>query len=181
MTDSTHWPLSDFIKYDWFEVDAFIKAAYAATEKAHDDAHEAFKGLLEEFGAVSAVYLGPWLDGLKFEGAAPDGWRVTFKRGREVFHMPPRRKKVDKATHDHITSFRKVTMAHFANQFGGSRLTRDISPNGGQYLRGCTITGFDGRNLFGIPKGITLDKPFENIPDNLVPVPLSKIVEVIKT
>ena len=181
MTDTTHWPLSDFIKYDWFEVDAFIQAAYAATEKAHDDAHEAFKGLLEEFGAVSAVYHGTWLDGLKFEGDAPDGWRVTFKQGREVFHMPPRRKKVDKATYDYITSFHEVTMAHFGNQFGGSKLTRDTSPGVGRYLRGCTITKFDGRDIFGIPKGVVSEEPFVNIPDDLVPVPLSKIVEVIET
>ena len=180
MTDNTHWPLSDFIKYDWFEVDAFIEAASAATEKAHDDAHEALKGLLDEFGAVSAVFRGSWLNGLMFDGNAPDGWRVTHNEGDKAYHMPPRRKKVDKATYDHITSFRGVTMAHFSNQFGGSKLTGDISPSGGQYMRGCTITNFDGRDIFGIPKGITGDEPFSNIPDDLLPIPLSKIVEVIE-
>tara|TARA_R110000744_G_scaffold149386_2_gene262508 strand:+ start:1116 stop:1661 length:546 start_codon:yes stop_codon:yes gene_type:complete len=180
MTDTTHWPLTDFIKYDWFEVNDFIQSAYAATEKAHDDANEAFKGLLEEFGATSAVFRGSWLMGLRFDGDAPNGWRITHNEGGKVYYMPQRRKKVDKATHDHITSFKQVTISHFANQFGGSELTQDISPNGGQYLRGCTITKFDGRDIFGIPKGIASDKSFDNIPDDLVPVPLSKIVEVIE-
>lgn len=178
---SEHWPLEDFIKYDWFEANDQIVTAKAATETAHAEAHKAFAGMLSEYGADSAVHQGSFVTGLHFVAPqfAPEHWRVTYRHGSKTYHMPPRRKKVDKAVHDHITSFRLVTLSHFANQFGGSQLCIERNSTGGRYLRGCTFTELDGQLIFGIPKG-TKREEFTNIPDDLVAVSLSRIAEVIE-
>jgi hypothetical protein len=167
--------LTTLVKYEWFVPDDFILAAWRKTEEAYAVSEAARIALMTKFGAEKMCHKGPWISGLMFAKEPSVGWREVARNGREIYYMPKRSKKVDKAVYDEIAAVSYVGMWHFADQFGGSQVTQDHGSNGFLITRGATIQKICGAEMFGLPRDVDFDK-FENVPEGLVPVGLTTII-----
>lgn len=134
------------------------------------------QGLVEEFGAETAVAQGARVIGFAFEGSKPpEGWAHKGQIDGRPYFAPKRRKKADKAIWERMEASGIPDLMSLHQMFTGSGfgvLTDDVGSRGGTVLRYIGLEEVGDETILLVPIGREDEDDF--VPPDSTAIPMSK-------